>query len=147
MLHPEEFRYLQHIFPSCTVDRFSTWEDRQLDRYNSRFLDPGSLGLDSLSQPDEAWRSEVNWCHPPPSLLDALVRKLQQSGARATVLTPHWEGRAWFLQLSDMASKVVILRSRPGLFCQLKRGVREPVGRLPWNTAAFLVPGSLPGSS
>lgn len=146
MLHPQEFRSLQHILRACTVDRFASSEDRLLDRYYSRFRDPGSRGLDALSQPDEDWQSEVNWCHPPPSLLNSLVQKSRQSGARATVLAPLWEGRSWLLQLSDMASRVVVLPPRRGLFLQLRRGARVPAEPLPWSVGAFEIPGSLPGS-
>ena len=92
MLHPQEFRSLQHNLRACTVDRFASSEDHLLDRYNSRFLDPGSRGLDALSQPDEDWRSEVNWYHPPPSLLNSLVLKIAAVGGPSHSVGPALGG-------------------------------------------------------
>lgn len=73
-----------------TVDRFATLANRLLPRFNSAVDEPHAEALGALAQSDQQWRRENNWVHPPFSQLEAIVGKLQRSGAaaRGGVLAP-----------------------------------------------------------
>ena len=65
-LNPKIFKYVNKLWGPHTIDRFATMENRMVDRYNSRWLDPQTEGVDSLRFSDAAWRRENNWCNEPP---------------------------------------------------------------------------------
>ena len=137
-LNPRIFRYLDRKYLH-TIDRFASATNAQLDRYNSRWLDPRTEAVDCLRLPDEDWRRENNWCHPPWDLLDDLVLKLQRSGAAATVVCPCWTGRSWFQLLSEMSSSVEVLPPVGQNFVSQRdrSGGAVPVR---WSVAIFRLP-------
>ena len=85
---------------------------------------------------------------PSPTLLAEFSRpKIAAVGGPSHSVGPALGGSLLPTQLWDMASRVIVLPSRRGLFLQLRWGERMPAGPLPWNVGAFEIPGSLPGSS
>eukprot|EP00873_Tetraselmis_striata_P000842 jgi/Tetstr1/421106/TSEL_012150.t1 len=97
-------------------------ENSVVHRYNTRWQDPRTETVDSLAQPDDTWRAEINWCNTPWHLLQDLVLKLQQSGAAATVLAPAcWHGHPWLQQLTNKATEVLHYR-RPLAICSIPGG-------------------------
>jgi hypothetical protein len=108
-----EAEVAQHLFDNAqrrwphSVDRFATWANRKLPRYNSVQWDPQAEAIDALSQPDEDWRAENNWVFPPESQLEATVAKLLRSGAAATVVAPQRWGALWHQRLLEMTSDVI----------------------------------------
>ncbi len=50
----------------CTVDRFASAENKKLPRYNSKFADINSEGIDMFTQ---SGKKETNWTVPPPHLI------------------------------------------------------------------------------
>jgi hypothetical protein len=143
-LNPRVFRLLDASWGPHSIDRFATQSNAQLARYNSRWLDPTTEAVDSLRLPDAAWRAENNWCNPPWDLLDDLVLKLRQCGAAATVIAPHWPGRPWYQQLTEMATAATVFPPSYDLFFPGQRGAHEGVGSTGWSVAAFRLP-SRPG--
>jgi hypothetical protein len=145
-LNPNLFRQLDSAWGPHSIDRFAAQSNAQLPRYNSKWLDPDTEAVDSLRLPDSQWRAEMNWCNPPWDLLDDLVLKLRHSGASATVIAPHWPGRPWFQQLTEMATAATVYPPSFDLFFPGQRGTREGVGSAGWSVSAFRVP-CRPGSS
>ena len=137
-LHPKLFRHLDKRYRH-TIDRFASEVNTQLPRYNSRWLDPRTEGVDCLRLTDAAWRRENNWCHPPVELIDDLVLKLQRSGAPATVVVPLWPSKSWFQLLSEMASSVETYEAGPQLFLNPRAGPAGH-GRARWSVAIFRLP-------
>lgn len=138
-LSPRLFAFLNLRWGPHTVDRFASLENTQLPRYNSKWLDPKTEAVDSLRLPAAAWRAETNWCNPPWELLDDLVLKLRCTGAAATVIAPHWPGKPWHQQLSELASEAVVYPPSFGLF-RSGLGGRVEVGAAGWSVSAFRVP-------
>ena len=138
-LHPRLFKSLDREYRH-TIDRFASGTNTHLPRFNSRWLEPETEAVDCLRLSDAAWRREINWCHPPIDLLDDLVLKLQQSGAAATVVAPHWPDRSWHQLLVEMSSEFRIYPASPRLFSPLPRGKSERPVLARWSVVAFRVP-------
>jgi hypothetical protein len=73
------FRHLSKLWEPHTVDRFASFANKQLSRYNAKWRDGTTEEVDNLHLPDQAWRKEQNWCNPPWKLIDDLASKLRSS--------------------------------------------------------------------
>jgi len=143
-LQRRQFLKLDRDWGPHTVDRFATSLNRQLPRYNSAWADPHTAGIDAFAQLD--WAGQHNWCNPPWALLDRLAQHLDETGASATVVAPHWPAQAWFQRLQAISSDLRRLPSAPELF---EPGRPLPPGavRAPaWDLACFRIPGRRHGS-
>ena len=138
--NPRLFRHLNRLWGPHSVDRFASGTNALVERYNARWRDPGAEAVDCLRLPDEAWRAEVNWCHPPYELLDTLVLKLRRSGAAATVVAPRWPNHAWHQELLAMADSYVEYPASRGLLCRPRLGERDGNVSTRWNVVAFRLP-------
>lgn len=131
--------------PTHTVDRFASELDALLPRWNAYWPCPGSEGTDALSQTDENWAMENNWCHPPPNLLTALAQKLMQSGAAATVLAPKQEHKLFFQLLRELSSRVIQVPRWSGF---VPLGSHRQARLLPrWDYVAFKIPRRAPAAN
>jgi hypothetical protein len=88
-LVPRKFKHFNKMWGPHTIDRFASYANKQLLRYNAKWRDGTTEAVDSLHLSDAEWRREQNWCNPPWELLDDLVTKLRTSGAEATVIAPY----------------------------------------------------------
>ena len=140
-LAPRIFHYLSDIiWGTHTVDRFASFENKQIPRYNAKWRDGHAENVDSDHLPDYAWRKERNWCNPPWELLDDLAAKLRQSRAAATVIAPMWPKYAWYAQLSEMATEIVEMPPSHSLFSPQRQKGHEGVGPSAWSVVAFKLP-------
>lgn len=139
--NPRHFSYFDKIWGKHTIDRFASMENALLPRYNSRWRDPRTSGVDCLRLSDDDWRQEMNWCNPPWELLDDLVAKLSQSGASATVVAPHWVSADWHQRLLDISDEVVVYPPAKDLFFPGRLGSRAPLGTPGWSVTVARVRG------
>ena len=139
-LNPRVFHQLESEWGPHSIDRFASLANTLLPRYNSKWLDPGTEAVDSLRLSDNAWRVEHNWCNPPWELLDDLVLKLRSSGASATIIAPHWPGKPWYQQLTELASEAIVYPPSFNLFCPGQRYTPDGVGLTGWSVVAFRIP-------
>ena len=65
-IHSDIFQWLNTLWGPFTVDRFATWYNNKCIRFNSRFWNPGSEGVDAFIQ---NWQGENNRVVPPSSQL------------------------------------------------------------------------------
>ena len=94
-LNPVVFQDIDAKWGPHTVDRFSSYYNAQLPRFNSKFASPGSCGVDAFAQD---WSRENNWICPPVSLIVCSIRKLENSNGSGTLVIPEWPS-AFFLAL------------------------------------------------
>ena len=87
-LNPMLFNYINLLWGPHSVDRFATMSNTQLSRFNSRFWDPQSEGVDALSQ--QNWQREYNYVNAPFRLLPQIIDKLVSEKAWATIIAPRW---------------------------------------------------------
>jgi hypothetical protein len=97
------FHKMDNHFGRHTIHRFASALNTLLPRYNANWLDPSCEAVDALHLSDTNCRDENNWCNPPWPLLPDLAQKLRQSGAKATMVAPRWQGKAWQKILADLA--------------------------------------------
>ena len=87
----------------CTIDRFASFDNRVVPRYNSRWPEEEAEGLDGLAQDDECWVREVNYLYPPHELLPRVVEKLKRSGAGGVLVYSGRTSLALRAAIDDMA--------------------------------------------
>ncbi len=77
----------------CTGVRFASSENRKLLRYNSRFANSDSEGINAFAQ---SWTAETNWTVPPPHLILQVIKHIQKEHARGILIIPNWcSSRYW----------------------------------------------------
>lgn len=139
MLHPRLFACLDAMWGPHSIDRFASLSTAQIDRYNSRFLDPKTLGVDALAQND--WASENNYVNPPFRLLNRVLTVIEDQQAYATVIAPRWPGQVWFPRLVRMLIAPP-LRIRNSPRTMLRMGdMAEPLKNRHWKIYAWRVYG------
>ncbi|XP_015765335.1 PREDICTED: uncharacterized protein LOC107344208 [Acropora digitifera] len=85
-----------------TVDRFATYYNAQLLRFNSKFASPGWSGVDALAQD---WSAENNWsCSPVHVIIDS-VRHLKTCSRRGTLIIPEWPSASFWPFLRERSSQ------------------------------------------
>ena len=88
MLHPVLFQWLDNIWGPHTVDRFANPVNAKIERFNSRFWNPGTDAIDAFTC---NWAEDNNWWFPPVYLIPRVVRYAQRSGASGTLIAPQWK--------------------------------------------------------
>ena len=61
-------------------------------------------------------------------MLDDLVINLRNSGAEATVISPYWPKKPWFIQFTEMSSETVDMPHETELLFTQKQLGRGGVG-------------------
>lgn len=100
-LHPQLFHLIDRTFGPHSIDRFASVVNTQLPRFNSRFWEPETEGIDALSQ--QNWGEEMNFVNAPFRLLPEVISVIRSQKAEATVIAPWWPGQFWFRNLMDMS--------------------------------------------
>ena len=100
MLNPNLFQFLEELWGPHSVDRFATFQNRQVLRYNSRFWDVGTEAVDAFSQ---QWSGENNYVNAPWALLPRIIEKLVSDRAVATVIAPNFRAQPWHQNLRRLA--------------------------------------------
>ena len=85
-----------------TIDRFASYYNIQLPRFNSKFACPGSCGVDALTQ---GWGEHNNWICPPIHLIVSSIRILEASRGRGTIVVPEWPSAYFWPFLHVSATK------------------------------------------
>ena len=86
-INPVIFEELDRKWGPHTVDRFADMHNCQIDRFNSRYWNPGSEAVDAFTCD---WSGENNWWCPPPFLIPRLLRHAQGTQAVGTLVAPQW---------------------------------------------------------
>ena len=101
-VNPSVFRLLDAKWGPHTFDRFATYYNAQLPRFNSKFASPGCSGVDALAQD---WSAENNWICPPVSLIVDSVRHLMSCFGRGTLIIPEWPSAHFWPFLREGSSR------------------------------------------
>jgi hypothetical protein len=134
-LNPNLFQVIDHMWGPHTIDRFASYSTSQLTRYNSRFLDPATCGVDALAQSD--WGIENNFVNPPFRMLDKVMDIIMKQRAWATVIAPKWTGQIWYQKLRRMLVGVPF-RIHMNSQTMLQMGtIAEPIKNSKWKIFAW----------
>lgn len=99
MLDPSCFRYINEVWGPHTVDRFASMKTSQLERYCSRYRNPGCESVDAFTV---SWSKENNWLFPPPYLIPRVLKHMSAGGEDGTLIVPQWPSASWWPLLVDM---------------------------------------------
>lgn len=72
---------------SHTVDRFANHVNAKLPRFNSRFWNPGSEGIDAFVM---NWDGENNYACPPICLILRVVPHMRNCKDSGSLIVPLW---------------------------------------------------------
>ena len=136
-LCPSLFRFIDRLYGPHTVDRFASQATAMLPRYNSRYLDPLTSGVDALAQQD--WGEEVNFVNPPFRLLNQVIEVIISQKAHATIIAPMWADHRWYRRMSSiLISPPLRLRLHPRSIIQYG-ATAEPLRNRRWKIYAWRV--------
>ena len=123
MVHPAVFAQLDLIWGPHTVDRFSNGYNRQVFRFNSRFWEPDTEGVDSFTCD---WQGEINWWCPPVNLVPRVIQHAHRTRAKGTLIVPEWPSAPFWPVLfpgnGETAEFVVEMCQLPKTDCLLIPG-------------------------
>ena len=138
MLSPNTFRILNELWGPFTIDRFASFLTTQLPRYNARFHDPQSMGVDAMAQD---WANESNFVNPPFRLIPRILHKVQQDQAEATLIAPWWPGQPWFKTLLAMTTATPWRVPKHLRSFTRRDQIVEPLKNPHWQIYAFKISG------
>jgi hypothetical protein len=92
-LDPLVFQQLDKRWGPYTVDRFASMRTKQLTRFCSRFLNPGSEAVDAFTV---SWKDENNWIFPPPYLIPRVLQHMAFGNEVGTLIVPEWHSAPWW---------------------------------------------------
>ena len=103
------FAWLDSFWGPHTVDRFASWHNAQVSRFNSRFWDRGTEAIDAFTV---NWAKENNWWCPPVHLVSRLLRHARACNSFGTLIVPEWESAPfWPLLCPDGQSFAAFVQS------------------------------------
>ena len=101
-INPSVFQVIDAKWGPHTIDRFASYYNAQLPRFNSKFASPGCSGVDAFAQD---WRDENNWICPPVSAIVPSVRALSSCSGYGTLIVPQWPSAYFWPFLHDSPSQ------------------------------------------
>ena len=138
MLNPTLLRFIDRVFGPHTIDRFASLKSAQLSRFNSRYAEPLSEGVDALAQ--QNWEYENNFVNAPFCLMDKVVDTIIYQNALATVIAPWWPGQVWFRKLMHLSvAPPMRIPNHPSSFHHAGVNHPEPLRNRAWKLYAWKV--------
>ena len=122
------------------MDRFATFQNTQIPRFNSLFLDVGSEAIDAFTQ---NWGQENNYINPPWALLPRVVEKLVTDQATATVIAPLFPAQTWFHKLKHLAISPPLILPQHKKTLVMLGPQAEPRRNPKWKILAWRVCGKI----
>ncbi|XP_067648622.1 uncharacterized protein [Haliotis asinina] len=81
------FQHVSAKWGPFDVDRFASYYNTKVVRFNSRFWNPGSDGVDALSV---SWGDDNNWIVPPICMTARVLKHMRECHATGTLVIPVW---------------------------------------------------------
>ena len=105
-VEPSIFQLLDEKWGPHTLDCFASARTRQLERFCSRWWNPGCVAINAFSVD---WSKERVWLVPPLHLIADVIDMINASSCHGTLIVPGWCSAAWWPRLHngrDMVSKL-----------------------------------------
>lgn len=138
-LNPCLFKTIDRLWGPHTIDRFASFSTTQLRVYNSRFLDPGTSGVDALAQTD--WGAHNNFVNAPFRLLDRILDLIIAQRAWTTIIAPKWIGQVWFAKMKSILMSPPFRVPTSPYSMKLMGNIAEPLKNKRWKLFAWRVYG------
>ena len=118
------FYSLDELWGPHTCDRFACHYNAKLPKFNTRFYQPGTSGVNAFAQD---WSNDNNWLCPPVCLTCKVLSHLKVCNAAGTLVVPLWRSAYFWPRLcfdglhwSGFVHDWVILPDLPNLFVRGK---------------------------
>ena len=108
-LCPQTVARTTQIMGKPSVDLFASRLSHQLPRYTSWKLDSCCMTVDALQQ---KWTYMFPYAFPPFSLIEKVLRKIQEDRVAAILVTPTWQSQPWYPWLLKMSIKNPIFQPK-----------------------------------
>lgn len=134
------FHAIDQQFGPHHVDRFASYQNKKLRRYNSRWADPSAEAVNALTQ---EWKGTHSFVNAPFRLLPEVLRLIAAQRVTATVIAPFWPAQPWFQTLRRLTvARPMLIPNIPQSFQRGPSGViPEPAHNRKWTIAAWPVSG------
>ena len=97
------FQSLNARWGPHSVDRFSSYFNSQVVRFNSNYFSPGCAAVDALAQD---WSSDNNWLCPPAHSIVAGVKHLRYRKGVGTLSILEWPSASFWPFLHFSSSRI-----------------------------------------
>ena len=118
------FYSLDDLWGPHTCDRLACHYNAKLPKFNTRFYQPGTSGVNAFAQD---WSNDNNWLCPPVCLTCKVLSHLKVCNAAGTLVVPLWRSAHFWPRLcfdglhwSGFVHDWVILPDLPNLFVRGK---------------------------
>ena len=81
------FTEIDTMWGPHTVDRFSSYYNTKLSRFDSRYWNPGCETVDTFTAD---WSGEMNWIVPPVYLVARVLNHMRKGHSKGTLIVPKW---------------------------------------------------------
>ena len=116
--------FLDELWGPHTCDRFACHYNAKLPKFNTRFYQPGTSGVNAFAQD---WSNDNNWLCPLVCLTCKVLSHLKVCNAAGTLVVPLWRSAYFWPRLcfnglhwSGFVHDWVILPDLPNLFVRSK---------------------------
>ena len=116
----EAFKYFDGLWGPHSIDRFASYYNTKVQRFNSRFWNPGTEAIDAFTLD---WSNENNWLVPPISLTARVLLHMADTKSVGTLICPCWYSAPfWPLLFPDGHNPIRAVKdiyeipTYPGLF-------------------------------
>ena len=92
-VHPAVFAQLDERWGRHTLDCFASHKNKQLERYCSRWPNPGCLAIDAFTV---SWERERVWLAPPIHLISRTLKMFYHFKCHGTLIIPKWQSAHWW---------------------------------------------------
>ena len=126
-LNPEVFKQFDQAWGPHTLDCFASLRTKQMDRYCSRWWNPGCFAIDAFTVD---WCGERVWLVPPIYLLPRVLDMIFANECHGTLILPSWASAPWWPRICSSKGWVDCIKEVCYLPCDADVFVG---GTCPWN--------------
>ena len=98
------FQYVNSLWEPAVIDRFASYTNKKLTRFNSRFWNPGAEAVDCYTVD---WSPDMNLLVPPLNQVSRCFGYLVECKAKGLLICPAWRSASfWPLLFPDEGNPV-----------------------------------------
>ena len=87
------FQYVNSLWEPAAIDRFASFKNTKLPRFNFRFWNPGTQTVDCFTAD---WSHDMNLLVPPLTLVARCLEYLTECKAKGLLNSPAWKSAAFW---------------------------------------------------
>ena len=97
-INGDVFAYIDEAWGPHTIDRFACHYNKKTNRFNSKYFQPGTNGVNAFTQ---ECAYETNWLCPPVYLAIKVINQIRICKAAGTLIVPLWKSGHYWISLCE----------------------------------------------